>query len=294
MISVAILGCGPTGLLAAHACALRDIEFVIYSKKRKSQLFGSQYLHEPIPDIIGQCEGEVVRYVNIGTPEEYRRKTHGKFWDGIVSPADFETEHMAWNIREAYDRLWRLYGQFVFDYEIKTRFGPDGKIDFSHKLPSWRVYDDLNLSKYNLVVSTVPRRIWATPGERYIYSEGWAAGDAPEHGKFVELDIPDMTIECNGDMKVPYNRLSCVFGYKTIEFPSHNGNPTIAAIAQEQFGATSFIKPLKYVPDMFDGNPVNAYKWLHVGRYGQWQKGVVTTDAWHDVNKRLDKMLANQ
>ena len=58
---VAILGCGPTGLVAAHACAMKHIPFVIFSKKRKSFLFGSQYLHEPIPGVIEEHEGEPVK-----------------------------------------------------------------------------------------------------------------------------------------------------------------------------------------------------------------------------------------
>ena len=279
---VAILGCGPTGLFAAHACAEAKIRFDIFSKKRKSELFGSQYLHEPVPGIMDYTEGEQVRYVNIGTPEQYRRKTHGKYWDGIIAPEDFETEHIAWNIREAYDRLWRAYADQIHDYEISTRFDAEGKIDFDRKHPYWRVAYDLDINDYDLVVSTVPRNIWATEREEYIYSTGWALGDAPEKGIFVPIQATDMTIECNGDPGVPYNRLSKVFGYTTMEWPAHSPKPD---------GASMLIKPLKYKKPILDVNPADDERWLHVGRYGQWQKGIVTTDAYKSVSRQLAKLL---
>lgn len=288
---VAILGCGPTGLVAAHACAMKHVPFTIFSKRRKSFLFGSQYLHEPIPGIISEQEGEPVKYLNFGTPEEYRRKTHGKFWDGIVAPEDFETDHMAWNIREAYDRLWRKYSGKIVDYEIPLRTnGLHGEPDFAIEHPAQTVEADIHLSRYDLVISTVPRKIWATHGEQYVYSEGWALGDAPEHGVYVPIEADDMTIVCHGGEDVRWNRLSKVFGYTTIEWPADTALPERDL---EYCGAvpSKFIKPLKYVwSDKGRPNPVNSPRWLHVGRYGQWHKGVVVTDAWHDVNKRLEQM----
>lgn len=272
-------------MVAAHACAVHDVEFTIYSKKRKSFLFGSQYLHEPIPGIVHKVEGEWVKYVNIGTPEEYRRKTHGKFWDGIVAPEDFETEHQAWNIREAYDRLWRRYSGYVVDYSIPTRLQNNGKPDFSRQHPYWSVREDLKLDQFDLVISTVPRNMWAIDGDKFTYSLGWALGDAPENGIFVPYAIDDMTILCHGGDDVEYNRLSRVFGYTTVEWPAHAVNIP--------GGANRIVKPLRYEPyqkEVWDhGGELPWNKWLHVGRYGKWHKGVLTTDAWHDVNKRLEQ-----
>ncbi len=47
-------------------------------------------------------------------------------------------------------------------------------------------------------------------------------------------------------------------------------------------------KPLRYQPSPFQFNPANQM--LHVGRYGQWQKGVVVTDAFNDVVKKIGEM----
>lgn len=274
MKSVAIIGCGPTGLMAAHACAVSGISFRIFSKKRKSFLFGSQYLHEPIPELIEESEGRPVRYINVGTPEEYRRKTHGKWWDGIIAPEDFETEHTAWNIREAYDRLWIKYGRGVNDAVVV-----DGAL----------LVDGVNWMKeiaaHDLVISTVPRNLWAVEGDEFRYSEGWALGDAPEHGVFVPYDLTDNTIICDGSAEVHYNRLSKVFGYTTVEWPAHT-DMNVAADGLPK--PSKFIKPLAFVPSTIRENQTS--NWLHVGRFGAWRKAVLVTDAWHDTNKALEEL----
>lgn len=271
----AILGCGPAGLLAAHACWLNGVEFDIFSKKRKSTLYGSQYLHEAIKGVADWEEREAVKYETRGTPEEYRRKTHGKWWDGIVAPEEFETDHWAWNIRQAYDILWRAYGYMVKDYEFQpAQLGES----------TWRHFDkmlvELKLHEYDLVVSTIPRTIWKVNGEEFIYSEGWAVGDAPEEGRFVPYDCPDNTIICDGTPETSWTRLSRVFGYTTVEWPHHVPKPPIPGVAR-------VIKPLRYSANGSD-NPANSF--LHVGRYGKWEKGVVVTDAFNEVVKKIQEM----
>lgn len=270
---VAIIGCGPTGLIVAHACALNGVEFNVFSKKRKSFLFGSQYLHEPIPELIEESEGRQVRYINVGTPEEYRRKTHGKWWDGIIAPEDFETEHVAWNIREAYDRLWMRYGRGVTDAEIR-----DGTLYVNRE--DWMK----ELAAYDLVISSVPRRLWAVEGDEFTYSEGWALGDAPEHGVFVPYDLTDNTIICDGSPDTHYNRLSKVFGYTTVEWPAHTDMNVVKA-AESMPEPSQFIKPLAFKASTTHENRTSD--WLHVGRFGAWRKAVLVTDAWHDTNNAL-------
>lgn len=273
-MKVAILGCGPAGLLAAHACDWRGFDYSIFSQKRKSELFGSQYLHTPIEGIISAGEGEPVKYVVEGSPEEYRRKTHGKWWDGIIAAEDFETDHMAWDIRQAYNRLWRSYSGRVINYRFRGD-GPASVYDVAN--------EDLGLSRYDLVINTMPRRLWAAPGEEFIFSTGWAFGDAPERGQFVEYTIPDNTIICNGTDRVSYTRLSRVFGHTTVEWP-HGPNE------KPHPDAVQVIKPLAYHQNN-SSNPANAENWIHVGRYGKWEKGIVVSDAYVDVQKRLEGML---
>lgn len=283
----AILGCGPTGLLAAHACYVEGIEFDIFSKKRKSELFGSQYLHNPITDLaVHPEEGVPVKYVTVGSPEEYRRKTHGKWWDGHVAPEEFEPDHTAWDIRQAYDLLWNLYWRKIRDYTIPTQDHLD-QFGLKQSIAGYVMWD-LGLNDYDLVISTVPRDIWAVEGEEFIYSEGWALGDAPERGIFVDdiITVPhdeaaqDNIIICDGTSSVPWTRYSKVYGYTSIEWPHHAPKPHPHAARVR--------KPLHYSPA--SQNPNLTADWLHVGRYGQFEKGVVVTDAFDQVIKKIRSM----
>jgi hypothetical protein len=270
-VKVAILGCGPAGLLAAHACAMNGAEFEIFSKKRKSFLFGSQYLHEPIPGISDFDKHVDITYQTNGSPVDYRKKVHGTAWDGIIAPEDFEQHDKAWNIREAYDRLWGEYGSKIRHYELPyhpDELNPVGGANFTH------AQDKLKLNQYDLVVSTVPRTFWKMTGDQFIHSTGWTLGDAPEQGTFCHFTTPrDNMIICDGTPEVGWTRLSRVFGYTTIEWPIATRPP----IPQ----ASQVIKPLRFE----SGGIPFPTNWLFAGRYGEWHKGVLVTHAFTQVLK---------
>ncbi|WQY91177.1 oxidoreductase [Mycobacterium phage Benzema] len=261
MKSVAILGCGPSGLLVAHAAAMLGWDFRIYSKKRKSFLFGSQYLHEAIPGMTDPVAA-IVAYNLVGTPEGYRQKVYGAGYDGSVSPEDLEHDHYAWNIRTTYDKLWNAYHDEIVDVVIDKRwesaeFFRNGSTDF----------------RPDLIISTVPRKIWANPGDVFASQKVWAIGDAPELGQTVPFEPKqDNTIICDGTADVGWYRLSKVFGYTTIEWP-HDRKPPIPNMAEVE-------KPLWH-------NSSGASDFIHIGRYGAWEKGVLTTDAFHQAMKYL-------
>lgn len=272
-MKVAILGCGPTGLLAAHACAMNGVEFKILSKKRKSFLFGSQYLHEPIPGISDFDASVDITYETIGSPVDYRRKVHGAAWDGIVEPSDFQPHDKAWNIREAYDRLWQQYGHMVENMELPI--DPDLSRGIAAGPQNYRfLQKHLDIENYDLVVSTVPRTYWALPGDQFIHSKGWVLGDAPEHGQFCPFTTErDNMIVCDGTEERAWTRLSRVFGYTTIEWPE-GSKPPVRGVAE-------IIKPLRFQA----GNVEFSKNWIFCGRYGEWHKGILTTDAFTQVLK---------
>lgn len=254
---IAILGCGPAGLLAAHAAQINQCSFDIFSKRRPSHLFGSQYLHEPITGVTGTPER--VRYSLVGTPEEYRRKVYGPEWDGTVSPEDLEEEHWAWDIRQAYTELWRRYSDEIHHLEFGNNMS---LLDRA-----------INFDNYDMILSTVPRKVWAQPGDAFRGTEVWAVGDAPELGQTAPFTVQeDFTIICDGTPDVGWYRLSKVFGYTTIEWPG-NRRPPIPGIAK-------VTKPLS-----FHMAPGPSDQFIHLGRYGKWEKGVLTTDAFNEALK---------
>ncbi|AHN84081.1 oxidoreductase [Mycobacterium phage Hawkeye] len=261
--SVAILGCGPSGLLVAHAAAMLGWDFRIYSKKRKSFLFGSQYLHEPIPGMTDPVAA-IVTYNLVGTAEGYRQKVYGNTYDGTVSPEDLNHDHYAWNIRTTYDKLWNAYELEIEDCNIVQ-----SQWLGHNPLSRGGLFSELSGKTHDLVISTVPRKIWAQPGDVFASQKVWAIGDAPELGQKVPFEPKtDNTIICDGTSDIGWYRLSKVFGYTTIEWPQ-NHKPPIPGMAEVE-------KPLWH-------NSTAASDFIHLGRYGAWQKGVLTTDVFHQA-----------
>lgn len=268
-------------MIAAHACRTNDVECEIFSRDAaKSQIHGSQYLHEPVPGLIRQDSGRPVQYINYGTPEEYRRKTHGKYWDGTINPGDFIQHHTAYNIRDAYNLLWLLYGGLVKPFEL---------IGYQH------LSAQIELRNYSMIISTVPRTIWKLNGDQFIYSRGWAINGPVADS--LTAHMGENTIICDGRPGIRYNRKSKVFGHSTIEWPDIPEFPL-----PKGHKPARIIKPLRHMCTHKSGTAITValgadrpmdYEppWIFTGRYGKWQKGIVTTDVWHEVNDALKEFV---
>jgi hypothetical protein len=117
---VAILGCGPAGLMAAHAVTMNgDVPYLL-AVKQKSVMFGAMYLHRSIYGITELMPEGVIEICKYGTSAGYAEKVYG-YKDAPVSFNKFqEGKHPTWDLRKAYDRLWTLYGDKVHD----LRLGP--------------------------------------------------------------------------------------------------------------------------------------------------------------------------
>jgi hypothetical protein len=248
--AVAILGCGPAGLMVAHAANQSGWALTIYSRRIKSQLFGAQYLHKPIPHL--DTHGpQMVQYKLIGTPQEYRRKVYGVNWNGTVSPEDFMEQHYAWDLRRAYDWLWKQYEAWIVDADI-----PEYPVPYE---------------RFDLVISTVPRKIWANEGDIFESTKIWALGDGDY--KRVHLHRPDdFHVVCDGSNLNPWYRVSNIFGHCTMEWPFYESDHRPAR------GASMVEKPLRH-------NSRSAPDFIHLGRYGAWEKGILTSDVFYQAMK---------
>ena len=263
---VAILGCGPAGLMAAHAVAENGAEPLILSRKRKSPLYGAQYLHAPIPGVTDRDDHVTVEYMMRGSVGDYRRKVYGPRWDGTVSPEDLEETHEAWDIRTTYDRLWDLYHDCIEDVELD----PAG-VHFTS------LRQDLDL-----IVSSVPlERICANESHVFRAAKIVAAGDAPDIGIRVSsmYHCPPDTVICNGDDSPSWYRISNIFQHTTVEWP--------AGIRPPIQSASEVLKPTGHNCDCWPDV-------LKVGRYGSWQKGVLSHEAYNKVAERMRDGAAAQ
>lgn len=258
-IKVAVLGAGPTGLMAAGVAMEHGAKVSVFASEIPSTINGAQYLHCP-PPLDVRVDSFNVNYALEGSPEDYRKKVYGDKWSGSVSPEEIETLHKGWNIRQAHDELVRIIPVNIID-------PIQGYVDMASKI---------KIEQYDLVFSSLPRKIWKTQGEVFEVQKAWAlSGSAAQ--SFVG---PNNTVLCNGSDSPSWYRAAMIDGYATVEWPWRDGKkPPIPEVVKIR-------KPLVYFPNQSQKNPVDDVV-IHIGRYGQWLKGVLVSDAMDKVRRTV-------
>lgn len=263
-MKIAILGCGPSGLVAAHAASqlIGRNTVQVFSSKAKSPIWGAQYLHQPIPKTFTghEVEPEIVRYRMVGTPEAYLEKVYGAEWDGTVNDDLRDQAHVAWDLRTLYGELWMRYEQLIIDYRIPS--------DVSGIT---RAISPL-LENYDLVINTMPRPSLCLRRHRFKSTEIWALGETDSEPFPVRCE--DNIIEYNGNREPGYYRASRIFGYSTLEWPGWVSKPPLSGVARVR-------KPLSH----------DCNCWLdrivHLGRMGRWQNGRLVHHVFADMMEQL-------
>lgn len=256
-MKIVVLGCGPSGLMAVHAAVKEGHDVLIFSKARKSEMYGAQYLHRHIPGLPG--EAHMINYEMRGTADQYRNKVYGSDYRGTVSPEELEGHHMGWDIRAAYDELWAVYGPYVQDQT------------FDRQLLNHLLTTEPLIKEADLVISSLPANLLCMNDEHsFLGEEIYAIGDAPERGISSPISAPPFTVVCNGEPDVSWYRTSNVFGFSTTEWPGKRKPPVE--------GVAKVVKPLKTTCTCHPNV-------VRVGRYGQWKKGVLADSAFFEVQK---------
>lgn len=256
MSRVAVLGCGPAGLGAAHAARVAGLKADVFSVRRKSEMFGAQYLHKPLPGMT-ETAPVPVRVVLMGTHDDYRRRVYGDQADDVpvVSTEDLPPEHDAWDIRSTYENMWLAYADQIREATVDAAF----------------VANLLLAGEYDQVFSTIPLPALCADREHTFTSQDiWALGDAPERGVFAS-DIADPgnnVIICNGNGAASWYRAAKVFGRTTVEWP--------LTAADAPPDASRVRKPLANDCDCWD-------EVVRLGRYGKWEKGVLVHHAYEEA-----------
>lgn len=194
MNQAAVIGCGPAGLLAAHALALADIQPVIFAVKAEpSPNARGVYLHRSIPEVTSREPDGVVRFRRIGWRAGYAAKVYGDP-NARTSWERFNGQFPAWSVEPAYKRLWREYGSEVREQEVTPN-----------------VMADI-VREFELVVMTAP--LWSIcygPGHTFEGRDIWV-----KDGASVGVGLNEMVYM--GDMNVPWYRSSDLFGRRSTEY----------------------------------------------------------------------------
>jgi hypothetical protein len=267
-VKVAILGCGPAGLLAAHAASLCGHSAVIFSKKQKSPMEGAQYMHVEIPDIHTPPPA-TIEYMLMGSINTYRQKVYGSGDPDItVSPEQYLGSHKCWDLRATYARLWERWERRVVNMRITQ--------ETLAKLTD----------SYELVISTIPANVLCIdPREhKFNYVPVWIdntwSGPTPAEAPYGH-GIRGNYVFCNGlavdDDDIDHTgwyRTSHIYGHMNTEWAQEKYVPAGRSVPPAHVWRVR--KPIDTDCDCWRGI-------IKVGRYGLWQKGVLTHHAYQHV-----------
>lgn len=195
---VAILGCGPAGLLCAWAVEQAGLEPVIYSRKEKSSIPGSQHLHGPVEGITSPYPEGTIQFVRIGTAEGYAKKVYGDpkretGWDNYLQV------YPSWNVINAYEQLWDKYEAQIYDMDLGTRINTQ------------MIVDQFGLGK---VISTVPAQVLCfRPHSHKFVGTPYYIKKLPTP----EADRDHEIVVYNGILSDPWYRWAILGGQCTLE-----------------------------------------------------------------------------
>lgn len=259
--AVAVLGCGPAGMMAAQAVSIAGVPIAIFSEKSQpSRLGGAQFLHQPIPGINNEDEPDtIITYQVHGDEETYRRKVYGD--DPNVPFTSFSgvkdgDQQPAWNLQRTYGMLWDKFGSKVNEEKLTPSL-----VESMTK-------------EYIAVFSSIP--LPAICRAR--------AGLIPEFHHFsaqkinvctrqFSNDVPPDTIVYDGTMDHGWYRASHLFGHHGTEWSSLIPMPPVGDIIKDS-------KPIR--------TDCNCHPDVtRVGRRGTWTKGVLTHHAFLTAAKAM-------
>lgn len=252
---VAILGCGPAGMFAAHAAAEEGHNVRIFSKPRKSFMRGAQYLHRPIPGLSG--EPFRIYYGLTGGIDGYRSKVYGADSSVEVSPETLVGASDAWDIREAYDKAWEKYSDLILPWDAKTDWVPE---------------------TFDVVLSTIPARLMCTTARQVCKFESETIYSTSRADEFIGDE--DNTVMCSGDLDHQWYRTARIHGWETTEYPRTTASFKSIMSLGDDWEIWEVEKPIST-------SCVCYPSVVRSGRYGKWTKGVLSHDSYYDMKEAL-------
>jgi hypothetical protein len=244
---IAVLGCGPAGLLAAYALERTHQNFMIFSRLDKSLIAGAQYLHIPVDGVTTEEPDFRVKFEKWGTAEEYTRKVYGDEQHPSSWVRWDEGVRLAWDLKKAYQALWDRYAE---------------KINHVHNIGVPTV--DRILEKFDLVINTLPKMA-ICKNEKHQFTTR-----VVEIEKVDPVLVPINTIIYNGLPAYFWHRASNIEGEAFREYVSG---------ADTRVNGKQFVKPQANNCDCWRTNVIPA------GRNGKWQRDVLSHEAYIETLK---------
>lgn len=254
-LRVAIIGCGPSGMVIAHACDQMGVPFTIYAPKAKSLISGAQYLHS---DIGVRQEGLYPREIT------YRWRGNEFTYEGKIYPHGLpKGMRTSWSRFGAHVEAWPLIG--IYDYLWERHHGSivDSEVDLAFIQALAETFLTFNTAPLNKLM----------PEAKFQY-ETVMICDGITYAE-------DDTIVYNGELHSPWYRSSNLWGHYSVEFPVDLYYR--AKMPLIQYEPRRIRKPLTTdacIPGV-----------IASGRYGRWEKGVLVDESYHQAIAEIKKRL---
>lgn len=268
MPTVAVLGCGPAGLFAAQAVCLAGATPVIISQKKKSVIYGAQYLHEPIPGITDwQVPDGYIETILMGEEPNYAERIYGDPERPTSWRRASPEPKPAWSLQRAYDTAWRRFESGIVNMQLG--------------------YEEIETiaAQMDLVISTIPR--WATckVGHTFETRPILVKSELEYTGLPEYISKQRNVVIYNGTKFGYWYRTSLIFGEESTEAAAdHRLQPRIAA--EKQKWSAGF----KIVGNDCDCLP----NIVRAGRMGLWESGVLTHEAFSAATEAMFETFGTQ
>jgi hypothetical protein len=257
-MKIAVIGCGPAGLAAAHAAHGLGAGVTIYSPGIKSPQRGPLVLQRPIPAIsTDHPDGYIKQLVIGGSILDYRYKLYGDVNISIQGNILAEGYH-CWEFIRTYDRLWELYME-------------PGAGRAAHVTMEVKSYDiEIMAATFDLVINTAPLNRLCHQDHEFRF-------------KVVEItmghsypDQPEDTTIFNAGNHYPWVRSAWLLGNECTEW--------LPGTVPDSLESTTIRKPI--------GHDCNCYvDVLLTGRFGAWRNETWVDTAYYDTRDAIVSML---
>lgn len=183
---------------------------MVYSVKKKSEISGAQYLHEPIPGLTSIEPDGQVNYIKHGTRDGYAEKVYGSrqapcSWDNFATG-----KVNAWKMEAVYDKLWQAYYPVIQEEIIEPSMVP------------------ILLDENDMVISTIPKPQLCEHGHEFLHKSIWIADY-----NSLPFDVNENVVLYNGDPLDHWYRASRLWGHEATEstVPMAGARPGIKPIS---------------------------------------------------------------
>lgn len=274
--SIAIIGTGPAGLMAAQAAAILGKPFSLFGLPDvsghvvKSVIGGAQFLHKPVPTLVNENQPDIgITYRKVGTSEGYRQKVYGNEPVPFVSfdrVNDGETVP-AWSLHRVYEQMWNGI------------CGRDGHSVNALRITPEEIQRWLELNLWDLIICTLPRH------EICLAYNGLGGRPHTFVSQTIHVSQQSMVaglnqITYNGDPEFSWYRTANLGGFESTEWGE--GVPENLG---KMYRLHNIRKPLRHDCDCWAGKPI-----VFAGRYGEWRKGVLSHEAFITTAKALEEL----